>query len=443
MLKEVIAQKGLNLKEVDGQLRGSVEAKFVVAHSYSPDELKLKKINAMSLEPQTEDSCIAPRLRAADSEIDRGFEKFLPAALEGLAKRYPDKPVLKDHDWTVDSIVGKVFDATVEGGELLLDAFFPKTTKNLPIVENILNGIYSKLSVGFAASPEDMVCSACGHSMFDATCPHQPGQTLKDGSTVILLYKDVTDVFEVSIVACPMQPAAKILNSKEYNDPIFIAGGIASIPSVLSVSDIIPISEDAPAPIEVEKHSAEIIPTDRIIVDGTDTIKDSSLNMDPENQDLTTPAAEIPPVEAPAEAPANVETKDFPSQEEAQEGESLHSKIDNLHQVHAETKSLCGNMNDKLDAINEKCMSTLSAIKAVPAPAAPVSLEALEAKMTAIEETLKALQKTLDVNVQLSTAGVQKLLSVENVKTQESATKKKLWALDYFGNTKDDLGGQQ
>jgi hypothetical protein len=461
-LQETIQTKNLTkLKEVDGKIHGEIEAKFVVASSYSPDESRLKRINKYSLEPHTEESCVALTLMAADQKVDRGYEKFLEPALEQLAKLYPDKPVLKDHNWTVDNIVGKIYDARVENGELLLDCFFPKTSKNLPVVENVLAGIYCKVSVGFAADPQEMVCSACSNSMFDVLCKHQPGDILADGSTVILLYKGVTDAFEVSLVSIPMERDARVLQNSmqlksldtDFNAEVFKnAQGLVSkiIPLGLVPADGITLSYpgqtitlNAGLPLSAYPMPRVIsfgeAPADRIILDGIATIKDSPI-MDPETQ-VTLPETEVPATEVvETEVPV---AKDFPAEAVAQEASSLHDKLDALHASHAETKAMCGVMNDKLDQIHQKCMGLEGMIKAVPAPVA-TDISALEKQLVEMDAALKSVQKTLEVNLHISTEEVRELLFADSLKEQEAqVTKNKYWAREYFGYSKDDLGGQQ
>ena len=59
-------------------------------------------------------------------------------------------------------------------------------------------------------------------------CPHQPGETLKGGEKVVLIYKDITDVFEVSLVAVPANAPCEIRHSIKSKKDLILEGIINS-----------------------------------------------------------------------------------------------------------------------------------------------------------------------------------------------------------------------
>lgn len=418
--KSIIAKKGLNLKEVDGQLRGALEGTFKSAETYSPDEARLKKINSMSLVSQTKDSVITAPLVASNIKVDRGEERFTLKALETFSKLYPNKPVLKDHDWSVRSIVGKVYDARVENEELVLDAYFLKTDGNMETVNNILGGVYSKLSVGFAADPNDMICSACLKSMFDFECEHQPGEILKDGSKVCLIYKDITDVYEVSLVAVPANEPCAIRETKTLTS----LGTNVTLADE-SIETVVVASASGGGALDYSKGE-ESSPGDRIILDA-DTIRNSSIMEENQNppvaeEVLETPAVveETAPVVEEAEAPV------------VEEESAVEKKLD-------EVSASITKLFEKLEEVNLKCSDMQVLIKSLPAP---VNMEGLEKKVEAIETQVSEVCKTLEANLHISTSGINELLQAA-IQPPVQETKKKSWAEDYWGQEANDLGGQQ
>lgn len=457
-LEATIIAKGLKVKTSGTQLRGLFTAVFKEADpgSYALTTEDTSLIGAEWIP----DGSIVRDIVAADLLEDRGFERFLRKGLEDLAVFYPKKPMLLDHEWSAHQIVGKVLKAFVRDGQLILRAYFPNTDKNKWVVDAIKSSMFTMVSVGFAASPEDMVCSACGKSMFDSGCKHQPGDVLKDGSRVNLLYTGVADAFECSIIPVPMQPGAHILPAgKALNTP----------------SDTIPLGTSTIGNSKLSDNLSGIAPV------GTEAAQ-------PTVQDLSLmPGAAVDPpasgtlAELTSAAPADVAlAADAPPAAPATEAKDLDSPTPDIAKMVGELRSVSEgayvDMHCKMDKIAEtatdiqakadKMLSSFATdtAKSVENEAALGEMlkslndkvEKLDAALTAsvdrekkfeaaqeeYKTSLADLHKKLDIAMTASTEGVMKLLLEDNVpQAPRTQAKKNIWVHDFFGQ-KDDQGGQ-
>lgn len=59
------------------------------------------------------------------------------------------------------------------------------------------------------------ICSICGTDQTDTVCRHYPGREY-DGRLCHFDLDDITDAYEVSLVAVPAQPEAGVVKSKRY-----------------------------------------------------------------------------------------------------------------------------------------------------------------------------------------------------------------------------------
>lgn len=185
------------------------------AAELSGDELTL--INAQALRPLAAAEVFAFRLAACDTNIDRDFERFTEAALEQMAKLYVGKPVLRDHSWNSTCQAARVYAAGVEsagdGKRLVLRCYMPRTEGTAETIAAIESGVVRECSVGLRVHKS--VCSICGAVQQKAMCRHYPGKEY-GGKLCHFDLDDVTDAYEVSLVAVPAQPAAGVVKSKRY-----------------------------------------------------------------------------------------------------------------------------------------------------------------------------------------------------------------------------------
>jgi hypothetical protein len=196
----------------------------VSTHAEITDE-ELAKINQYTLKVLTKDDVYVVKLVAGNSsKRDRNFEPFTDKAIADMAKLYPGKTVIKNHNHDTDNQVGRVFDAyvedvTVDGKtvkQLMLKIYMLKDA-NPELIRDIEAGI--KKEVSTSCSPEHVYCNVCGVDNMKEYCRHWPGATytIKGEEKVCSMDIDgVKDVYEVSFVAVPSQPDAGATKSKAY-----------------------------------------------------------------------------------------------------------------------------------------------------------------------------------------------------------------------------------
>lgn len=446
-LEEIISAKKLAVKAAGGQLRGSFRALIKAVSSEDVQAYRMSAEDEGDIGAEwIPDGSIVRDIIAADLLEDRGFERFLPKGLEDLSSHYPGKPMLLDHDWSAHQIVGKVLKSYVQDGKLVLRSYFANTDKNKWVVDGIRSAMFTMVSVGFAASPEDMVCSACSRSMFDSACKHQPGDVLKDGSRVNLLYKGVADAFECSIIPVPMQPGAHIMPAKALH---------------LDTSDTIPLGTSTIGnSLKMTDNLSGIAPV------GTEATASIDLAATPGAADATPPTAPATTeMSAPPETPPTApETKDADTPPVGPSIEDVHKMIGEMRTVQ---EGMCQKMDELATTANDihgKTSELLGTFKATPASSPveaigemlkefgaqfTVALDKLDAQKKELEavkeentKSLADLHKKLDVAMTATTEGVMKLLLEENVpEAPRTQAKKNIWVHDFFG-VKEDQGGQ-
>lgn len=177
----------------------------------------LELINSFTRKDYTAEELYAFEMRAADTRIDRDFERFDRAALEKMAELYVGKTVISDHEMSTGNQCARVFKGRVEdiqGGEseLILSAYMPREG-NDELISRLDSGIVKEVSVGCAVKKRS--CSVCGAQH----CNHIKGISYK-GELCSFTLSDVTDVYEVSFVAVPAQPAAGVIKChKSFTEP--------------------------------------------------------------------------------------------------------------------------------------------------------------------------------------------------------------------------------
>lgn len=224
-LDEIIESKGLKntTAQEDGRLTKEVSLKIAKkeASNYMPSADEMEKINSISLINLAPEAVMTFEFQAADELVDRGYEHFTPKALKSLAEVAIKNriPYLTegdyDHQWRQKNVYGIVYDAFVKSGKLVYKVYIPVIEKTKPVLDAVLTGLYSKLSVGFSMDLNDYVCDSCKKSIFYSECPHFPGMEDEKGQVVTATIKNIKDNFEISGCAVPMQAASHIRRDGE------------------------------------------------------------------------------------------------------------------------------------------------------------------------------------------------------------------------------------
>lgn len=182
-------------------------------------EADLRAINKYTLEPLKAEDVFTFKLALCDNEVDRDFERFSKKALEGLGKLFAGKTGIKDHRWSADNQVARIFrtevvvhnDTITKAGEpyaqLLAYCYMIKTASNADLIAEIKGGIKKEVSVGCAMNK--CTCSICGNDYAMGACTHRKGHSYeKDGVgkvTCTCILDDPVDAYEFSFVAVPAQ----------------------------------------------------------------------------------------------------------------------------------------------------------------------------------------------------------------------------------------------
>lgn len=171
-------------------------------------------INRLTLRELKEEEVFTFRVAAADTQVDRDFERFSKECLEKLAELYVGKPFITDHQWRSSNQVARVYAAAVEEADgvsrLVLSCYMLRGEVNQPTIDAIEAGIIWEASVGVAV--RRAVCSICGADKSGGYCEHRPGRTY-DGTLCTVELDDPTEAYEVSFVAVPSQREAGVVKS--------------------------------------------------------------------------------------------------------------------------------------------------------------------------------------------------------------------------------------
>ena len=155
-----------------------------------------------------------------DNEVDRDLERFTDEALEALAALFVGKTGIKDHDWSAENQVARIYRAEVETTDektsdgrvlrqLVGSVYMLRNETTRPLIEAIEGGITKEVSVGFAA--RRCSCSICGEPLGWLGCKNGHEKGLEyDGEQCVGLLEDPTDAYEFSFVAVPAQPRAGV-----------------------------------------------------------------------------------------------------------------------------------------------------------------------------------------------------------------------------------------
>lgn len=393
-LREVVTAKSLthSIKE-DGMAQSSANLTIIKkAQDYKASDDDLLKINKLSLVPLKAEDVYVFELQSADDQVDRAYEHFSPKALKSMAALAVKNKIPfitegdYDHQHRQKNVYGVVFDAQVKAGKLLYKTYIPNISRNKDVLDAILTGLYSKLSVGFRMNPyKDFICDSCNKSLYSESCPHYPGGLDEKGNLVTVTIKDVIDNLEISGVAVPCQQEAHIRGTSK------------TIESVKSL------------------ENSNI---DTMII-GTDNMEKSS-EMDEQEKTLV----ESKETESPEAA---TDETTVTKKEETEIETSKKEEINLEELVKSEVEKAVASLKDGL--VNE-----------ISVKVDPVKVEnsELEAVVKALLEKLSTVETKLDEALKTSEGIVEKKLS-EQEKTDETTVRKN-WLNDVFGI---DLGGQE
>lgn len=220
-----MANKNDNRSGADVSCEGMIrKAAHLSAHALTDAELAA--INKYTLEPLKAEDVFTFKAVLCDNEIDRQFERFSLKALQDLQKLFLGKTVIKDHGWSADGQVARIYATELEQGtkttksgelytKLVAHCYMVKTASNADLIAEIKGGIKKEGSVGCSVSSS--ICSICGTDNAKSYCRHWPGKSYdKEGGAQVCTFTlaGAKDAYEFSLVAVPAQKAAGV--SKSY-----------------------------------------------------------------------------------------------------------------------------------------------------------------------------------------------------------------------------------
>lgn len=160
-------------------------------------------------------------IKLCNNEIDSDFDKLSPEFLKQFAELVTASPIplIKDHRWTAENQVGRVYRAEVikDGKNSIGEPFqyvlgyAYVAADNEDIVNRVKLGLLSEVSVGFDGT--DYKCSVCGADVrcWDYSCPngHMFG-SLIDGKPAYRIVGGCSAAMECSFVPVPAQDGAAV-----------------------------------------------------------------------------------------------------------------------------------------------------------------------------------------------------------------------------------------
>ena len=157
-------------------------------------------------------------VRLCDNEVDRDFERFDSAALEGLGQLFLGRSGMFDHQWTAQGQTARIYKTEVVEESARVTAagdtyrwlkgwaYLLRTEKNADLIAEIEGGIKKEVSVG--CSMGRSACSICGAE--EGGCGHVKGQTY-NGKLCYFQLEEPQDAYEWSFVAVPAQREAGVV----------------------------------------------------------------------------------------------------------------------------------------------------------------------------------------------------------------------------------------
>jgi hypothetical protein len=173
------------------------------AHGATPEHMALINALPQVLVPLTADQVYVRGMYIANDQVWKdGRRIFHPSALAEIVALMRGIPVQINHDTfgATGLPVGRWFDAALivkpDGSQWIRALFFlPADDANAQLIARIDAGAVSEGSLQIEFSTYE--CSICGEPVGD--CPHMPGDEY-DGVTALAVVKDVTSVWEASLV---------------------------------------------------------------------------------------------------------------------------------------------------------------------------------------------------------------------------------------------------
>lgn len=208
-----------------------IKKKGLNDNNLSSVEADLELINKHTIKPLTSDEVYTFKVQICDNDVDRVGDKMTDNFLEQVADNITGVTGLKDHDWSVENQLARLYDAEVVTDDSKLTVLGePRKyvlgkaytlSKYKDYIDSINAGLLKETSISFESSGD--VCSICGEPMIKDDCDigHcKNGHIAGHYYDSILCYNKIDkleDVLEWSLVAVPCQRNAGIKNKNLYN----------------------------------------------------------------------------------------------------------------------------------------------------------------------------------------------------------------------------------
>lgn len=215
-------RKAVKNKDKNRDIMQGAIMKAAQVASLEADDQELELINKLTLVPLAPEDVFVFKVAMCDNEVDRSFEAFTKAALEGLKSMYVGRTMIKDHARNSDNQVARIYateliensGVTTKTGEtycqLVAHCYMLNTEANKDMINEIKGGIKKEVSVSVRIGKA--VCSICGMDNFKSSCSHWWGVSY-EGQVCHFSLEEPLDAFELSFVAVPAQPNAGTMKS--------------------------------------------------------------------------------------------------------------------------------------------------------------------------------------------------------------------------------------
>lgn len=189
------------------------------------NETDMQLINELTLEPLSPDDVYTFEIELCDNDVDRVGDKMSNEFLNEVASSVKGLTGLKDHDWSSDNQMSRIYDASVEVDDThktktgedrrYVKAKVFTLKKFQEYIDKIASGLLKECSISFES--EGDTCNICGAYMEKVddvgVCKngHVAGEVY-DGTLCYNSINHLKDVLEFSLVAVPCQHRAGIKN---------------------------------------------------------------------------------------------------------------------------------------------------------------------------------------------------------------------------------------
>ena len=193
-------------------------------------QVDIALINQFSKRELTPEEVYCFSVVMCDNDIDRDLERFTNKTLDKLAELFVGKTVIRDHYWSADQQMCRIYACEVQkttdqnqAGEplrrLVGKAYMLNTEETKSTIDAIEGGILKEVSVGCRISKK--TCSLCGTSFrmnwssweYECENHHKKGETYPGEGYCYVNLEDPTDAYELSFVAVPAQRNAGVIKS--------------------------------------------------------------------------------------------------------------------------------------------------------------------------------------------------------------------------------------